>query len=260
MKAVKTVFGFIWALWGVIWFLSTTTVLTVVYAIILGLTGKKYLRACTWFNFHYASTFLLFLFAIRVKVFGKERLDKNRSYIVVANHNAQIDIVAGVYACPMPAKFLAKAEIRYVPFFGYMTKMLAITVDRKDKDSRGKSFRKMLEALKGGDSIFIYPEGTRNRTDETLKEFKDGAFRLAIMAQVPIAVQTLVGAREVNDPKGVSLLPGTIEAYWSEPIETTGMTQDDLPMLKEKVRQEMLKHLEGPSIAGKSKKVMGAAA
>lgn len=220
------------------------TVLTIAYALILGIGGRKYAMRCVWFNFHYVSAFLLYLFLIRVRVHGKEKIDPKKTYVIVANHTTNIDIVAGVNACVLPARFLAKSEIGYVPFFGYMTKMLAIMVNRGNKESREKSFRLMVEALRRGESLFIYPEGTRNRTENILKEFKDGAFRVAIMAEAPIAVQTIVGAKKINDPSGIELYPGTIHIYWSDPIETRGMTLRDMPALKEKVRNEMLLHLQ----------------
>lgn len=247
MKTIKSVFGFLWAIWGALWFLILTAILTFAYAIILSIGGRKYTNACIWFNFRYLSTTLLILYLIRVKVFGREKIDPKKSYVIVANHNAQIDIVAGTNAMPLPAKFLAKSEIKYIPFFGYMTKMLAIMVDRKNKESREKSFRYMIDCLKKGESIIIYPEGTRNRTEQPLKEFKDGAFRVAILAQVPVAVQTLTGTKALNDPNRIHLLPGTIEIHWSDPIETKGMTLSDMPALKEKVKNEMLKHLLAPS-------------
>ncbi len=240
---MKRIFSFIWALWGAFWFLLIVAPLTIVYALIIIIGGKKYSMNCVWFNCHVVSPLLLKLMLIKLKVFGKEKLDAKTTYVYVANHNSQIDIMACASAVPNPIRFLAKAETKYIPFFGFMVKMLGIVVDRQSKESREKSYQQMADALLKGESLFLYPEGTRNRTKEKLKEFKDGAFRVAIMAQVPIAVQTLTGAREVNPPEGLQLYPGTVEVHWSEPIETRGMTMADVPLLKEKVRNEMLKHL-----------------
>lgn len=240
---MKRIFSFIWALWGAFWFLLIVAPLTIVYALIIIIGGKKYSMNCVWFNCHVVSPLLLKLMLIKLKVFGKEKLDAKTTYVYVANHNSQIDIMACASAVPNSIRFLAKAETKYIPFFGFMVKMLGIVVDRQSKESREKSYQQMADALLKGESLFLYPEGTRNRTKEKLKEFKDGAFRVAIMAQVPIAVQTLTGAREVNPPEGLQLYPGTVEVHWSEPIETRGMTMADVPLLKEKVRNEMLKHL-----------------
>jgi 1-acyl-sn-glycerol-3-phosphate acyltransferase len=244
MKHLKSVFGFLWAVWGFTWFLLIVALFTIVYAVVLGLFGRKYSMQCVWINCQYLSPFLMWVNGLKLLLHGQEKIKPSQTYVVVANHRSQIDIIAGASALPFPVRFLAKAEIKYIPFFGFMVRMLAIMVDRKDKESREKSYRYMAEALRKGESLFIYPEGTRNRTKQPLKEFKDGAFRVAIMAQVPIAVQTLVGARELNDPNSWSLFPGTVQLYWGTPIETKGMTLEDIPHLKELVRREMLLHLQ----------------
>ncbi|MBL0310714.1 MAG: 1-acyl-sn-glycerol-3-phosphate acyltransferase [Bacteroidetes bacterium] len=243
MKILKSAFGFAWAMWGALWFMITMMILTPIYSLILFFGGKEMAMPCIWFNFRYLGRFLLFMFCVRLKVYGKENIDPKKTFVIVANHAAQLDIIAGAASTPQPAKFLAKSELLKVPFFGYMTKMLAIVVERGKKESREKSFRYMVVTLRKGESIFIYPEGTRNRTTQPLKEFKDGAFRVAIMAQMPIAVQTLTNTKKLNDPNGIQLFPGTVKVYWSKPIETKGMTIEDLPALREKVRQEMLQHL-----------------
>ena len=244
MNFAKRIFGFIWMLWGGVVFMSVVIILTFVYAFVLGIFGRKYSMACVWINCRVASPLILALILIRHKVFGKEKLDPKKTYVIVANHTSQIDIISSAAACVQPMRFLAKAEIKYIPFFGYMVKMLGIMVDRKSKESREKSYRYMAQALQKGETLFLYPEGTRNRTAEPLKDFKDGAFKVAVMAQVPIAVQTIVGARKLNPVEGFQLYPGKVEVHWGAPIETTGMTAADIPLLKERVRNEMLKHLQ----------------
>ena len=244
MHILKRIFGFFWALWAGFWFMVVVIIFTPAYAIVLGIFGKKYSMKCVWVNCHYLSPFLLAMSLIRIKVHGKERIKPDKTYVFVANHLSQIDIISGTAVLPQPIRFLAKAEIKKIPFFGYMVKMLGIFVDRKSKESREKSVRYMVNELAQGNSLFLYPEGTRNRTDQPLKEFKDGAFRVAIDAQVPIAVQTLVGTKELNDPRGLQLYPGTVEVYFGEPIETKGMTLDDLPALKARVIAEMMSHLK----------------
>ncbi len=243
MKILKTILKFFWALWGAFWFMLVIATFTIIYAFVLGLFGKKYAMPCVWINCHYLSPFLMKVYGIRMEEFGLEKIQPGRTYVFVANHRAQVDIITSASALPLPVKFLAKAEIKYIPFFGFMTKMLAIMVDRKSRESREKSYRYMVAALHRGESLFIYPEGTRNRTELPLKEFKDGAFKVAVLAQVPIAVQTLLGTREVNEPRGIQLSPGKVQVYWGTPIETKGMTLEDVPRLKEMVREEMMKHL-----------------
>jgi 1-acyl-sn-glycerol-3-phosphate acyltransferase len=244
MQLLKSAFGIIWSFWGGFWFMLLIAVFTILYAILFLFTGRKYVRFCIWINCRYLCNWLMALTLIRKRVHHADRVDKNATYVFVANHRAQFDTIVAAGSLPQPVFFLAKAELKKIPFFGYMVKMLAIMVDRKSKESREKSVRVLVERLQNGDSIFLFPEGTRNKGIEPLLPFKDGAFVMAIKAQVPIVVQTIVGMRRVMASKGAQLFPGVVDIYWSEPIMTAGMTVDDIPLLKQRVKEEMLKHLD----------------
>lgn len=243
MQTLKSVFGFLWALWSGVWFMLIVTVFTPMIALVLLVSGQKYVRACIWFCCRYLCTAHTFISLVFRRVHGKEHIDTKRTYVFVANHRALYDTLIAGSTVPHAASFLAKGELLKVPFFGYLIKKLAMPVDRKSKESRERSVRHLVASLQKGLSIFVFPEGTRNRTTDPLIAFRDGAFAMAIRAQVPILVQTIVGMAAVNAPQGVRLLPGVIDVYWSKPIETTGLTLADLESLKQRVRDEMLAHL-----------------
>ncbi|HLG35276.1 MAG TPA: lysophospholipid acyltransferase family protein [Bacteroidia bacterium] len=192
----------------------------------------------------WAKLFYILLF-IRVKIKGEEFIDGKKMYVFVANHVSQLDVPAYAIACKNTIRFLAKAELTRIPLMGYIIRKLYLSVDRSDKEARYKSMQNMRKSLEEGISVFICPEGTRNRTSEPLLDFKDGAFRLAIEAQVPLAVLTVIDSQKLLSPlRPVELAPGTIHAIWDKPIDTTGMTEADLPALKEKARALMLAHLK----------------
>lgn len=190
---------------------------------------------------------LLFIgFFIRVKIKGKELIDKNQVYVFVCNHRSQLDIPLFAVACKNTFRFLAKEEVTHIPLIGYVVKKLYITVDRKSKEDRAKSVERMKDSLlKEKIAVLLYPEGTRNRTQEPLIDFKDGAFRLAIDTQLPLAVLTIMNSGDFSPAnKFLQLRPGTIKAKWTEPISTKGMTLEDVPRLKEIVRERLLKGLQ----------------
>jgi len=175
------------------------------------------------------------------------QFDENESYVVVSNHQTAIDIPANVNGAPKEIlfKFLGKKEADRIPFFGFIIHRLCILVDRKSDNSRKASYLKMKEEMANGYSIFIYPEGTRNRTNKPLKDFYDGAFRLAIEMQKPIVVNTLVGIRKLNPPTHFfTYMPGKIESHWDAPISTKGMTLEDISALKKQVADVMIARLE----------------
>jgi 1-acyl-sn-glycerol-3-phosphate acyltransferase len=188
--------------------------------------------------------FLFTFFFIRVDVKGKELIDSTQAYILISNHNSQLDIPLFALACSNTFRFLSKIEVTKVPVFGYVVKRLYITVDRKSRKDSIESVERMKDSLlREKISVVLFPEGTRNRSNEPLLNFKDGAFRLAIETQLPIAVLTILNTREYSAAGKFELRPGTIHAAWSEPIDTKGMTANDIPMLKEKVREVFLRNL-----------------
>jgi 1-acyl-sn-glycerol-3-phosphate acyltransferase len=184
-------------------------------------------------------------FFIKVDIKGMELIDPNKAYVFVCNHRSQMDIPLFARACVNTFRFLAKIEVVKIPLIGYVVKRLYITVDRKSKDDRAKSFLRMQDSLlKEKISMVIFPEGTRNRTHKPLIDFKDGAFRLAIDTKLPVAVLTILNAGEFSPAhKFLQLKPGTIKAIWTEPLPTDKMNVDDVPLLKEQVKHRIMEVL-----------------
>lgn len=242
---MKRVLKTIWGIYGLLIFVSTLLIVIFCFFAIFTFAGKKRapFYAHQYISRNWART-LFFFFGIRVKVENKDVLKSNETYVFVANHLSQLDIPAYAVGCDHTFKFLAKEELTKIPLMGYIIKNLYISVNRKDKIARARSMENMQNCIRDGISVFICPEGTRNKTDQPLLELRDGAFRLAIEAQVPIATMTLINTGKLLSPKRpLELSPGVIKCVWSAPISTKGMTQDDIPVLKEKVIAEMLKNL-----------------
>lgn len=176
---------------------------------------------------------------VRMKVYGKEIRDNTPPCIVVSNHATNIDMITAPYALPLGAKPLAKIELLKIPIIGYQFKIMSVTVDRKSKESRERSMLLLKKTLEEGFPIFIYPEGTRNRTEVPLKEFYDGAFKIAIEMQKPILPIVTVNARSIWPMGSILIKPGLVKAFYLPPIDTTGMTEADVPAIKQKVYDQM---------------------
>ena len=233
----------IWGIYGSIIFFLLWLIFFPLYFFAFTFLPKKAHRQIIWFS-HQVYTRLFFIGTfIFVRVKGRAYLDAKQSYILVSNHVSNIDFMVNAYAYPKAYKYLAKMELAKVPLFGYVVRHLCVLVNRKNTESRRKSILYLQQTLKEGFSVMLYPEGTRNLSEAPLGDFKNGAFRIAIQTQTPIAVQTLVNVHQVAGRSNIDLFPGVIEVNWSPPIETKGMTPEDLPRLKEMVRQQMLAHL-----------------
>ena len=141
---------------------------------------------------------------------------------------------------PGPNKTIAKIEMSRIPIFGTPYKLGSILVDRKDKESRRNSYMQMKATLEMGLHMCIYPEGTRNKTTAPLKEFHDGAFKLAVDTQKEIIPALLFGTRNIlPNNKSFYLVPGMIEFHFLAPIPAG----NDAEALKIKVYETMKDHI-----------------
>lgn len=227
-------------------FVITMLITTLLYAIIFSLFPKnKSPFVAHRLSRIWAHT-LGYLLLTPSRVRNRHLIDPKKTYVFVANHQSQLDIPLYAIACSNTFRFLAKAELTKIPLMGYIIRNLYLSVNRADRSDRNKSIEVMRKSLDEGISVFLCPEGTRNRhEDPPLLDFRDGAFRLAIATGTPIAGLTVLNTgRKLSPLHPVALAPGFIDAIWSEPIETKGMTMEDVPALKEKVMKNMLRHLE----------------
>jgi 1-acyl-sn-glycerol-3-phosphate acyltransferase len=171
---------------------------------------------------------------IRYKFYGREKIQRGRSYIFVSNHTSFLDIPGIRMIIPGQFRPLAKKELKKIPVFGWIAQAATIIVDRSSPESRKKSIDKLKQFLRRGISILIFVEGTQNRSKELLQPFHDGAFRIAIDTQQPILPMVVLGAGQLMPPGTINLRPGLIRIYVGEEIPTTGLTTKDVPELKQR--------------------------
>ena len=224
----------LWAAYAVVLFLVLMTLsVPVLLFNMVASPGPKALRHNIWYLYHAFTPVFLTLVGIRLRVEGRERLDPQQSYVIVGNHRSSLDFIVNAHAFPGVFRFLAKQELLKIPVFGWVVKKMCLIVDRSSTMSRARSVVALKQHLAEGWSIFIYPEGSRNRSDAPLGQFYDGAFRIAIQTGAPVAVQTLVNISKIT-ANGAGLWPGTVRVVWDTPISTEGMKSDDVAALKER--------------------------
>jgi len=135
--------------------------------------------------------------------------NKEQQYIFVANHISYMDIPPVLLAIHQPVRILGKYEMVKIPIFGWIYRIAVVLVDRSSPEARSRSVRALKSALKKNVSIFIFPEGTFNETGAPLKDFYDGAFRLAIEMQTPIKPLLFVDTLDrLHYKKLLNLTPG----------------------------------------------------
>lgn len=219
-NAWRRIGGKIWAVYGLLVFFLLVLLLFPFYLLFLGLLPRRFTRAVIWFNHHVFPHVFFPLVGIRLKVHGQGMIRRGQQYIIISNHRTAIDFVANPVAFPGVYKFLAKKELTRVPLLGFLVKRLCVLVDRKDPSSAARSLVWMKKTFADGYSVFIYPEGTRNRTDQPLAPFFSGAFRLARELGHPIAVVTLQNVHHRSaTAASFDLWPGVLHLRWSAVLD-----------------------------------------
>jgi 1-acyl-sn-glycerol-3-phosphate acyltransferase len=162
---------------------------------------------------------------------------KGEVYIFCANHASYADIPTLYIEIKRDLSFIGKSSLGKIPLFGYLYRKIHILVDRKNPNSRKEVIDKAIEFVHRGISPVIFPEGTIPKigTRPDLIEFKDGAFKIAILTQKPIVPVAILNTYKIlpdDNKMNIRILPSN--TIFHEPIETKGMTLDDLQQLKQK--------------------------
>ena len=221
----------------VLFLILTAAVLTVFLAP-PGCVFSLFDRSGRWASsFQRAWVYGLFrLNGIRIRVQGRENIKESNPSILISNHASLLDIPAIVAAVPLPVRFIAKRSLIWFPIFGwFMYFARHVLIDRASAVSAAKSLKKASRLMKQGISVVVFPEGTRS-PDGEVKEFKRGAFLLALQSRVPIVPISISGTYEMLPRTGCCFWPGTIDLKMGSPIPTQGLPIREVRQFEEKVR------------------------
>lgn len=152
------------------------------------------LVALHFFTSFWASVYLWVMPAWSVSIKGRKKVKKGRIYMVVSNHQSQLDILVA-FRLFFPFKWVSKAEVFKLPFIGWnMVLNRYIQLKRGNKESVEQMMIDCEKTLSNGSSIYFFPEGTRSYTG-IVKEFKTGAFILAHKMKIPILPIVINGSK-----------------------------------------------------------------
>jgi 1-acyl-sn-glycerol-3-phosphate acyltransferase len=198
--------------------------------------GDRIYKVCRYWD-----SIWLKLIGIRHANIYESMPDPDKRYIFVSNHISYLDIPLILQAIGRNGfRILGKAEMTKFPVFGYIYSRAVILVDRTTTKGRFRSVRELKSMLAIDRSVFIFPEGTFNETDQPLKAFYDGAFRIAIETQTPMQPILFVDTFDrMHYSSLLSLRPGITRAIFLPEVGVQGMTVADLPTLKQQVFSQM---------------------
>lgn len=206
------------------------------FALIAGLFGRikggnMTIRLCML----WADIWFPLIFIWHKKIYEVSH-DKKKSYIFLSNHISYLDAAIIVKAYRQPMRPLGKVEMSKVPVFGFIYRHAIVTVDRSSAANRANSVRVLKSLISKGISVLVFPEGTFNMGITPLKEFYDGAFRVAIETQTPIKPVLFLDAYRRMPYESLFLMtPGKSRVLYLDEISVEGYTLKDVVKLKDEV-------------------------
>ena len=184
----------------------------------------------------------MFLAGIRYAVQGAHHIRRDPAAVYAVNHTSNVEppvLFLALRSLFPRLRILYKAELRNLPILTRAFDLAGfIPLERGNRDQSLPAIERAAEALRGGNSFLIFPEGTRSRTGELLP-FKKGGFIMALKAQAPIVPVAIRGARAAMRKGSPWIQPVTIEVRVGEPVSTAGLSIDDRERLVGTVRAEV---------------------
>ena len=222
-------------------YLALSTIIWGIIAVIISALSPKlafhcgtiWSRCLCWVNF------------TRVELRGKKNAEKNRSYIIMSNHQSHFDILAFYGKWGRQFRWVLKEELRKVPGLGwYCAAGGHVFIDRSSPEKAIASLNEAKSLLEGGISVMIFPEGKRS-DDGRIRDFKKGGFIIALDLGLPILPVSISGSRRVLPNKTLKLFPGTITITVHPPIETTPYGPERREQLMQDVKEKIMLGLTG---------------
>jgi 1-acyl-sn-glycerol-3-phosphate acyltransferase len=190
---------------------------------------------------------------VRVVVENLEVIDESVPQILVSNHVSWFDVFALAAIIPGRYLFVAKREVRKVPFLGWAADVCGhIYIDRKDHQSALLSLQDAKEKLaREKPTVIMFPEGTRSETGE-LQRFKKGAFVMAIETGAEIVPAAILGSRAIMPKHSLLIRSGTMTVRFGEPIPVAGLTLEQRDDLMRDTRKALAGLLAAPTTTNNS--------
>jgi 1-acyl-sn-glycerol-3-phosphate acyltransferase len=159
---------------------------------------------------------ILWFCGVKLVVSGLEHIASGEAFIFVSNHLSFLDIPVLFKVIPVNLHFVAKSEIKRMPFVGwYMWATGMIFIDRQNRERAIQSLKKAGRLIKKGKNVIMFPEGTRSR-DGSVQEFKKGPFVLAAEAELRIIPVAISGPEKIVPPGTLKLKPGIVHVHLGE--------------------------------------------
>ena len=160
-------------------------------------------------------------------VLGEENIPKDTAVLYVGNHRSFYDIILTYPRVLRPTGYIAKIETKKVPLLSnWMRNLHCLFLDRQNIKEGLKTILAAIEKVKSGLSICIFPEGTRNKVNDTFLPFHEGSFKIAEKGNVPIVPMTIVNSAAVFEYHFPKIKKATVVIEYGAPIHIKDLDKE----------------------------------
>ncbi len=190
--------------------------------------------------------FILFVAGAKVTVIGEENVPKDEPVLYVANHRSYFDVVSTYSRCPGLTGYIAKYSMHGIPLLSvWMKRLHCLFIDRSNVKNAMKTILAGIDLIKNGVSVFIFPEGTRNRSDQQMLPFKEGSFKIAEKTGCAIVPVAILGSAEIFENHIPFVKAGHITLEYGKPIYPKTLDKENQKKIGaycQHILEDMLNH------------------
>lgn len=188
---------------------------------------------------------ILFLSGVKLTVIGEEHLPKGEAVLYVPNHQSYFDIIITYARCPGLTGYVAKDGIKKIPVLSHwMKRLYCLFLNRNDIKEGLKTILAGIEQIKGGISMCIFPEGTRNKNPKELLPFKEGSLKMAEKSGCPIIPIAISNSAEIFENHLPRLKPCQVILQYGKPIYMKDLDKEQKKFLGSYTRERILEMLD----------------
>lgn len=171
---------------------------------------------------------ILLVSGVKLTVLGEENVPKDCSVLYIANHRSYFDILLTYTRVPRPTGYIAKVEMLRYPLLSHWMKYLHCQfLDRKDLKKGMQTILTSIELIKSGISICIFPEGTRNESDDQMLPFHEGSFKIAQKTNCPIIPMAITNSGEIFENHLPFIKPCPVILEYGSPIYPEQLSKEN---------------------------------
>lgn len=197
------------------------------------------LRMVQW-----AFNVILFICGTKITVIGEEHVPTDVPVLYIGNHRSYFDIIITYARCPRLTGYVAKDNMEKVPLLRvWMRRLHCLFINRENVKEALKTILAGIDNIKNGISMCIFPEGTRNKSDEQMLPFKEGSFKMAEKTGCPIIPMAITNSAEILENHFPKAKPVHVIVEYGAPIypnELDKETKKKLGAYCQNVIKEML--------------------